>query len=176
MSSIKVMERTMKERLAELAIAAVIGFGFAMSSIAAFGQKDADLVGTWEWISVDNTLSDGTRSQPFGAKPGGYLEFGADGRFVWLITRPGRAKFASGRRDQGTADENKATVQGSLAYCGTYAVDKHTLVMRVEASTYPNEEGAEQRRTFAVSGDELTWKNPTVSTGASGVARLRRMH
>jgi hypothetical protein len=166
----------MRERLAELATVVAIGLGFAMSSIAAFGQKDANLVGTGEWISVDNTLSDGTRTQPFGPKPGGYLGFSADGRFVWLITRPGRAKFASGKRDQGTVDENKATVQGSLAYCGTYAVDKSTLIMRVEASTYPNEEGAEQRRTFVVSGDELTWNNPTVSTGASGVARLWRMH
>ena len=166
----------MRVRLAGLATAVVIGLGVAMSSISAFSQKDADLVGTWEWLSVDNTLPDGTRSQPFGPKPGGYLGFGADGRFVWLITRPGRAKFASGRRDQGTAGENQATVQGSLAYCGTYATDKGTLIMRVEASTYPNEEGAEQRRTFTVSGDELTWKNPTVSTGASGVARLRRMH
>jgi hypothetical protein len=170
------MEHAMKKWLAEQAIAVVIGLGFAMSPMAVFGQKDANLVGTWEWISVDNTLSDGTRTQPFGPKPGGYLGLSADGRFVWLITRPGRAKFASGRRDQGTADENKATVQGSLAYCGTYAVDRDTLIMRVEASTYPNEEGAEQRRTFTVSGDDLTWKNPAVSTGASGVARLRRIH
>jgi len=47
--------------------------------------------------------------------------------------------------------------------------------MKIEASTYPNEEGAEQKRAFTLSGDDLSWRNPTVSTGASGVARLRRL-
>ena len=100
----------------------------------------------------------------------------SNGRFLWLITRPGRAKFASGKRDQGTPEENKATVQGSLAYCGTYSVSGDTLIMNIESSTYPNEEGAEQRRSFTLNGGELTWRNPTVSTGASGVARLRRVN
>ena len=103
-------------------------------------------------------------------KPGGYLTFGTDGRFFWLITRPGRAKFASGRRDQGTPDENRATVQGSLAYCGTYAVGNDTLIMRIEASTYPNEEGAEQKRAFTLNGDQLTWEIDHVDR------RVRRRH
>ena len=165
----------MKGPFAGFAIAAISVLGLAMSSITAIAQSSKELVGTWEWLSVDNTQPDGTRSQPFGPKPGGYLSLGADGRFVWLITGPGRAKFASGKRDQGTPEENKTTVQGSLAYCGTYVVNNDTLILKIEASTYPNEEGAEQRRTFTLSGAELTWRNPTVSTGASGVARLRRV-
>lgn len=162
-------------RFAGFAIA-VTALGFAMSAtgIAAPGEKT--LVGTWEWVSVDNTAADGARTQPFGPKPGGYLTFGADGRFFWLITRPGRARFAGGKRDQGTPEENKATVQGSLAYCGTYSVSNDTLVMRIEVGTYPNEEGAEQRRAFTLNGERLMWRNPTVSTGASGVATLRRVH
>src|SRR5689334_15406669 len=63
-----------------------------------------------------------------------------------------RARFASGRRDQGTPEENKAIVQGSLAYCGTYAVSNETLIMRIEGSTYPNEEGVEQRRAYTLNG------------------------
>jgi hypothetical protein len=153
---------------------AMTALGLVASASDAPAQSRGNLVGTWEWISVDNISPDGTRTQPFGPKPGGYLTFSADGRFFWLITRPGRARFASGRRDQGTPDENKATVQGSLAYCGTYLLENDTLVLRIEAGTYPNEEGAEQRRAFALSGDQLTWKNPTVSTGASGIATLRR--
>jgi hypothetical protein len=165
----------MKGWLAGVAFAAT-AVGLAVSVIGAVAQSSKDLVGTWEWASVENTRADGTRSEPFGPKPGGYLILGADGRFFWLITRPGRARFASGRRDLGTPEENKATVQGSLAYCGTYAVSSGTLIMRIEASTYPNEEGAEQRRAFTLTGDQLTWKNPTVSTGASGIATLRRVH
>jgi lipocalin-like protein len=155
-----------------LAVSLLPGVGMA-GDVSA---ESRDIVGTWEWLSVDNTAPDGVTMQPFGPKPGGYLSFDSKGRFVWLITRPGRAKFVSGRRDQGTAEENKATVQGSLAYCGAYAISGDTLILKIEASTYPNEEGAEQKRTFALNGDELSWRNPTVSTGASGVARLRRMH
>jgi hypothetical protein len=164
----------MSEQFARIAIA-VAALGIATSSHDALAQSGEKLVGTWEWVSVDNTAPDGTRTQPFGPKPGGYLTFGADDRFFWLITRPGRTKFAGGRRDQGTPDENKATVQGSLAYCGTYSVHNDTLIMRIAASTYPNEEGAEQRRVFTLTGDQLTWRNPTVSTGVSGIATLRRL-
>ena len=163
----------MKKWPTALAIIAATVLGIGMSSEHA--QSDKGLVGTWAWASVDNSAPDGTKTQPFGPSPGGYLTFDANGRFFWLITRPGRSKFASGKRDQGTPEENKATVQGSLAYCGTYSASNDTLILKIEASSYPNEEGAEQRRTFALNGDELTWKNPTVSTGASGVARLRRV-
>jgi hypothetical protein len=158
-----------------MVVVAASTFGFGMLSMGTAAQMDRELVGTWEWVSVENTFPDGTRSQPFGPKPGGYLAFDDEGRFFWLITRPGRPKFASGRRDQGTADENKATVQGSLAYTGRYAVSGETLVLKIEASTYPNEEGNEQSRTIVLNGDELTWQNPAVSTGARGVAVLRRI-
>jgi hypothetical protein len=166
---------TVKGRLAGRALIAT-AVGLAVSAIGAMAQSGKDLIGTWEWVSVENTRADGTRTEPFGPKPGGYLIFGADGSFFWLITRPGRARFASGRRDQGTPEENKATVQGSLAYCGIYAVSNGTLIMRIEASTYPNDEGAEQRRAYTLNGDQLSWKNPVVSTGASGIAALRRLH
>ena len=160
-------------RFAVLAVlsAAAVGFG----AFAASATQTADVIGMWEWISVENATPDGRTTQPFGSKPGGYLAFDRSGRFMWIITRPGRARFASGRRDLGTADENRETVQGSLAYCGTYAVSGDILILKIEAGTYPNEEEAEQKRTFVLNGDELSWKNPTVSTGASGVARLRRV-
>ncbi len=166
----------MSKRLRSIATAVATAVGIGLAPVEGVAVTDNDIVGTWEWMSVDNIASDGTRTQPFGPKPSGYLSFGSGGRFLWLITRPGCAKFASGRRDQGTAEENKATVQGSLAYCGTYSVNNETLILKIEASTYPNEEGAEQKRSFVLRGDELTWKNPTVSTGAAGIARLRRVH
>jgi hypothetical protein len=161
------------KRFAMVAVAAAMTHCAMSGNVAAQAEG---LVGTWEWMSVDNTAPDGTRTQPFGPKPGGYLSLDGNGRFFWLITRPGRAKFASGRRDQGTEDENRATVQGSLAYGGTYSVDGDTLNMKIEVSTYPNEEGVYQKRTFTLLGDQLSWHNPSVSTGASGVARLRRVH
>jgi hypothetical protein len=41
--------------------------------------------------------------------------------------------------------------------------------MRVEASTYPNFEGTNQKRKFSLQGDELTLTNAAPS-GGGGVA------
>jgi hypothetical protein len=48
----------------------------------------------------------------------------ADGHFSLVNTRADLPKFASNRRDQGTPEENKAVVQGSIAYFGTYSVNE----------------------------------------------------
>jgi hypothetical protein len=40
------------------------------------------------------------------------------------ILRRGQAKFASNNRNEGTPEENKAIVQGSIAHFGTYTVNE----------------------------------------------------
>jgi hypothetical protein len=134
-----------------------------------------DLIGTWSWVAVETTAPDGTKAQPFGPHPQGSLMFDAGGHFNWLISKPNRPKFAAKRRDKGTDEENQATVQGSLAYSGTYSVTGDTLTLKIEASTYPNDEGAEQKRSFTLTGDELRWSNQTSSVGGSATAVLHRL-
>ena len=46
------------------------------------------------------------------------------GHFSVIITRFDLPKFASNNRETGTAEENKAIVQGSLACFGTYSVSE----------------------------------------------------
>jgi hypothetical protein len=46
--------------------------------------------------------------------------FDANGRFSLIIMRGDLPKYASNKRVDGTPDEYKATVTGSLAYFGTY--------------------------------------------------------
>ena len=74
-----------------------------------------------------------------------------------------------------TPEENKATVQGSLAYTGTYSVSDKTLTLSIEASTYPNAEGAQQKRTITLTGDEMKWENPVTTTGGTAVAVFKRV-
>jgi hypothetical protein len=149
--------------------------GVALHAGNALAQTAKDLVGTWEWVSVDNTGPDGKKSQPFGATPKGFIIFvGGNGRFSYLLSRPSRAKFAAKNRDQGTPDENKETVQGSLAFSGTYSVSDKTVIFKIEASTYPNWEGTEQKRTFTVTADELKWTAAT-STGQTAQSVLKRV-
>jgi lipocalin-like protein len=149
----------------------------ALPTGGAVGQTAKDLVGTWTWVSVDLTRPDGTKYQPFGPTPKGYVIFDSNGRFAYLLPRPGRPKFAANNRDEGTAEENKASVQGVIAYSGTYSVNDKTLIWNIEASNYPNAEGQEQKRTITLTADELRWTNPAPTVAGDGTAQtvLRRV-
>ena len=86
---------------------------------------------------------------------------------------PGRPAFASKDRLTGTADENKAAVQGMIAHYGSYTVDEagKTFTFRVEASSFPNWDATSQKRAVTAITDEmLTFNNPTPST--SGYAPI----
>jgi hypothetical protein len=131
-----------------------------------------DLVGMWTPVSV-TVDQGGTKTNPYGPNPKGILTFDSSGHFSAIFVSAELPKFAANSRTAGTPEENKAVVQGSLAYCGTYTAgdsDK-SLVYRIEASTFPNWMGVEQKRTFALSGDQLTITNPAPS-GGGGSATL----
>ena len=61
-------------------------------------------------------------------------------------------------------------MKGSIATYGTYSVADKTFTLKIEASTFPNWNGAEQTRTITVTGDEMKWSNPAGSGG--GVVEL----
>lgn len=80
--------------------------------------------GVWTVVSSDTIRPDGTRVPTFGPNPKGLLIFDANGRYMLQLVRSGNPRFVSGNRMEGTAEENKAVVQGSLAHFGTYSVDE----------------------------------------------------
>jgi Lipocalin-like domain len=125
------------------------------------------LIGSWSMVVVAVHRKDGTRADVFGPNPNGVLMFHPDGHFVLMSTRPGRAKYASGNRVQGTPGEFAETVLGSIAYFGSYSVDeeKKVFVLRINGSTFPDYEGTEQVRPFTIVGDELRSINPNPSQG-----------
>ena len=131
----------------------------------------SQLVGTWSFVFTDVQSKDGTRADVFGSNPNGVLIFQADGHFALINMRAGRAKYASGNRVQGTPEEFRETVLGSIAYFGTYAVDeaKSTFVLKIKGSTFPDYEGTEQTRPFTIVGDELRSTNPNPSQGGSAL-------
>jgi len=151
--------------------ASVLLTGFTVPK-EAFAQSANTIVGTWTLVSITNEKN-GQKVLPYGPNARG--SFILDGmRFSLMVARPDRAKFKSNNRLTGSPEENQETVRGSIAYFGTYTVDAkdNTLVtFHIEGSTFPNWDGAEQKRVLKVTGDELDYTNPTISTGA-GVARL----
>ena len=147
-----------------LSAATVLCLGAAAASTAV-AQTAKDLVGAWTLISSDTVRSDGSKIPTFGDDPKGIIIFTSDGRFIYLLSRGDLPKFESNNRNTGSPEENKAVVQGSIATFGTYSVAGTDLMIKVENSTFPNWIGADQKRTIAITGDQLKWTN---AAGAGG--------
>jgi len=139
------------------------------------GNSDKErLVGSWILTSL--TGGDGD-TLPYGAKPRGTMMVDANGRFSITVVRSDLPKFTSDNRMSGTADENKAVVQGCIAYFGTCTIDEatHVITVHVEGSTFPNFAGGTQTRILSFRGDdEVTYFNPTPSMGGTAKVTYRR--
>jgi hypothetical protein len=149
--------------------------GLAMLPGAASAQQKSikdQLVGAWTLLLADEIKDDDTHVPGYGPNPDGSLIFTADGHYSLQIIRYGRPAFASKNRLAGTADENKAAVQGMISHFGTYTVDEagKSLTFRIEASSFPNWDGTVQKRAItAVTDEVLTWNTPAPS--AAGYVR-----
>jgi hypothetical protein len=144
------------------------------AAAAPKSMKDA-LVGTWRLLISDFVEKDGSQTPQFGPNPEGNLIFTANGHFSLQIMRYNRPKFAANDRTKGTADENKAAVAGTFTEFGTWTVDEgsKTLTLRVESSSYPNDDGGTQKRTITAlnPNDVLTYVNSPQAAGARPVTR-----
>jgi hypothetical protein len=139
-----------------LRAAAMTALGFVLTMNQAAAQMAKDIVGTWSLTSAD----------AFGPTPKGSIIFETNGRFSAILMRNDLAKYASNSRIQGTPAEYKGTVDGSLAYFGTYSVSGTDLNLHVDGSTFPNWTGTDQKRTnIAITGDEFKYTQPTPSGG-----------
>jgi len=119
------------------------------------------IVGSWSLLISDVVNKDGTQTPQFGPNPMGLLMFDGSGHFSMQIMRASLPKFAAKNRLQGTADENKAAIAGTITQFGGYTLDEpsKTLTFRVEGSSYPNDAGLVLKRTVTAlnPGDVLTY-------------------
>ncbi len=153
--------------------------GVALAADDAVAQQKTlkeQLVGTWTYVSVDIVRPDGSRVPLYGPNPQGAASFDSNGRYLLLTTRTGLPKFGSNDRMEGTPEENKAVVQGSIAHFGSYTVNEadKTITFYIETSTFPNWNGTQQKRPFTLTGDELKWTTPASSGGGSAEVVLKR--
>ena len=135
------------------------------------------LVGTWLFSSASDTRSDATAVDRWGPNAKGMLMFDPSGRFMQTITRADLPKFAANRVDQGTAEENKAVMQGLIVLFGTYSLNESDkrLSMKIEGCSFPNLVGGTQTRTIIVlNANELKYMNPMTTTGAKAEVSWNR--
>ena len=159
-----------------LSLYAVAAFGLSLIPGSALAQTAKDIVGTWKQVTNINIAPDGRRSEPFGPNPNSIVTFDANGRFASVGTRPDLPKFASNNRMQGTAEENKAIVHGSIAYFGTYSVVDKVIIQKVEGSTWPNWTGTDQKRPIiSFTGDDMKLAVPAASLGGTGEVTYKRI-
>jgi hypothetical protein len=122
-------------------------------------QSARDLVGTWTIVSAGDA---------YGPNAKGNATFDSNGRFSIILMRNALPKYSSNNRVQGTPAEYKATVEGSLAYFGSYSLNGTDLNLHIEGSTFPNWTGGDQKRTnVSVTGDEFKYTQPNPSSGGA---------
>jgi len=142
----------------------------SLISAAAFAQQKPlgeHLLGSWMLISHEAARPDGSKAFPYGPSPQGIAIFDASGRFIITVMRSGRSKYAAALPSQGSAEENRVTAEGTMTYFGTYSVSDadSTIAIHIEASSFPNWNGTDQKRDFAISGDQLTLTARALPTG-----------
>jgi hypothetical protein len=151
-------------------IAAATILGIALLPAPAIGQQkplSEQLLGTWTLVSHEAARRDGSKFFPYGANPQGVAIFDAGGRFIITVMRSERPKYTLDFPSQGTAEENKATAEGTMTYFGTFTINETDLpiAIHIEACSFPNWSGTDQVRDFAISGDRLTLTARALATG-----------
>jgi len=151
------------------------------------------LVGTWTVSSWEQV---GPGSKRFAVNSKGVNVFNPDGQFFIMFVRPRLPKIASNNLSTPTPEEAKALVAviayipdtpdeakvldgGVIAYYGTYTVSEadKTIILHVEASSFPNQVGAEQIRTItSFRAGELTYQNTVLSGSKNYVTIKRAVH
>ena len=158
---------------ATAALAMILFPGGVLGQQASLKEQ---LIGTWILISHESVSADGRRTPVYGANPNGVAFFDGGGQFIITVMRSDRAKYAINNPTQGTADENKATAQGTMTYFGTYSVNEpsRTIAIHIDASSFPNWSGTDQVRNFAIAGDRLTLTARALPTGGYADVVWRR--
>jgi len=159
-------------RCSILSMSAITVLSLAVMPTGAMAQQKTlkeQLVGIWTVASIENTAPSGTKRLIFGANAKGQYIFDAGGRFSLMLVNPEIPKFKVSNRLEGTAEENKAVVHGTVAYFGTWSVDESNkaIVLKMEGHLFPNARDATQTRTVRrISADE--WESFNAESGAGG--------
>jgi hypothetical protein len=131
------------------------------------------LLGTWTLVSaVREEIPSGAKTDMFGAKPHGYINYGADGRMIALITRGDRKAAADGRP---TPAEAEALFRSMLSYAGTYTIEGSEVTHHVDISWNQSFTGGAQKRHFKLAGNRLILSTPQSRDPIDGKMSVRTM-
>ena len=153
----------------------------AVTGLAAQDMRGAlqasPLQGTWVLTAADKILPDGTRTRDYGQSPKGRLIVDSEGRYSLQIFKSERLSFASGAKAHGSADEYESAALGSSTHYGTVVADaeRHVLTFTIEGASFPNWEGATQKREYTLKDGVLTYRVPPRPDGTIPVSVWRKL-
>jgi hypothetical protein len=130
----------------------------ALAQTTAATPTVAQLIATWQLVSIEDTAKDGTAgpSAQFGAHPSGFLMYHPDGHMCAEIVNTDRPAW----KDPANAtDAEKITYYDTfIAYCGTYKLDAERSVVThyPTVAWTPAYVGSTQVRPFKIEGNRLT--------------------
>jgi Lipocalin-like domain/Domain of unknown function (DUF4440) len=132
----------------------------------------AQFVGTWELISTEQRLTDGSK-RPYldvGAGGKGYLIYTADGHMCAAGMNPDRPAWQD--EDKPTDAEKMRATDGFFGYCGSYEIDAphHVIYHYPEVALDPNFVGTKQIRPFRLDAETLTFSDKDTTPGVESYA------
>jgi Lipocalin-like domain len=117
----------------------------------------AQLIGTWRFVSATQLLTDGTsRPDPqTGANGAGYLMYTETGHMCAVIAKAERPAWRAPASPSDSAV--RQAFNGLVAYCGTYDVDaaEGSVTHHIEVDREPQLTGTNRKRFFTRSGAQL---------------------
>ncbi len=135
------------------------------------------LAGTWTLVAADVQHADGSRGRDYGAAPKGLLIIDKQGHYTLQIFKSERETFSAGDKAKGTPTEYRDAVMGSSTHFGTVSVDPAagTLTFHIENASFPNWIGQEQKRSFELKADQLSYRVTPRPNGDVPISIWRRL-
>jgi hypothetical protein len=85
-----------------------------------------------------------------------------------MVTSADNSKIVSNDPSKTNSEEVGGLIVESIAYYGTYTVNEaeKVAILHIEASTFPNQVGTDQKRTItSLTADELKYSTPAAMSG-----------
>ena len=159
------------QRMAVFALGQItLYLGLVLSVSCASAQTAKDLVGAWTTVSM-TVERDDKKFEPIGSNPKGTQIYDASGRFAYIQMRGDLPKIASNNMQTATSDEAEKIARGSIAYYGSWTANDGIVTVKIDGATFPNYAGTEQKRQYAISGDQLIITNPSSAVGG-GIIKI----
>ncbi|HEX8798715.1 MAG TPA: lipocalin-like domain-containing protein, partial [Terriglobales bacterium] len=134
----------------------------------AQGPTVSQLVGTWQLVSIEDTMKDGSVGPPadLGPHSKGFLMYEPDGHMCATLVNSDRPRWKDSAK--ATDAEKIAYYDTFIAYCGTYKLDSRasTVTHYPSVAWTPAYLGSTQPRPFKLEGNRL------IITVTEGMANL----